>query len=331
MRALKHYWEPLPFEISGHSAMTMVHEDASQEFVAFWAIWPDKTGESARPSYFNRSFETDCWVIGLRSLMHAHFISQHIDPPSGIAIWLTFINALQSSSTIGEINTRLLNWKKEFHLEPSELSEHEQKQVDTFCSFLTEYLQTSSIANLLRSAMAAGAPTDSIEVNGLDTRAMSAHLRQLQATPENILWQAQVGSQTDRDLADPRGNRFNRFAFLPGTASVPGIKGHQKGKMRHNCSSLILALMQVGGIDTYLEGYKEKPAARLTEMIKMGTDAPDAKAAKLKKVNAIGYLPSFSMARYCGTTPHELYEMSKYAEDRRLHPPTKKGSSCCVM
>lgn len=331
MRTLQHYWAPSPYEVSGHSAIT-IDPDGRNEFVAFWAILPDKTEGAASASYFNQDFDTDCRVIGLRKIMHPYFKSP-IDPPSGIGIYLTLIDALQRETSVDAVRVHLSNWKNRFPaITAKTMSDHENAQIDVFCGFIGDYTKTRSFANLYQEALAEGKPTESIEINALNISAMTAKLHEFKAVSDNMLWAAQVGSQTDRDLADSRGNRMNRFAMFPGTGSIPGIKGYQKGKTRHNCSSLIFALLQEGGIDIHLKRYVEQPTARLREMIEMREDeSAESKAEKFKKINAIGWLPSFSMARRCGTTPHELNEMCKYAEDRRLNPPVEKKRVCAMM
>jgi hypothetical protein len=321
MKILHYYWAPSLYEISGHSAMAIIQENGSQEFIGFWAISPDRSDGLTCASYLNQSFNTDCRVIGLRKMIYHDFIKP-INLPVGIGIYLVLINALETAKSIDDIRTRLLNWKNEFaSIQVKTISEHDAEQIDSLCGFISNYRKKRDLTQLLQESLEQGQPTEVIEVNGLDTIRMKAKLDDFLQNPHRLLWAAQIGSQTDCDLSDPRYNCVNFFAMLPGSKSIPGIKGYQKAKIRHNCSSLILALLQEGGIDRHLQGYREKPSARLREIMILNEGISDnKKAEQLKKINTIAYLPAFSMARYCGTTPHELNEMCKYAEAQRLKP-----------
>lgn len=189
MRVLQHYWEPSPYEVSGHSAMT-IDPDGRNEFVAFWAVLPEKTEGAACASYFNQDFVTDCRVIGLRKMMHRYFRAP-IDPPSGIGIYLRLIDALQRETNVDAVRVRLSDWKNSFSTITSKtMSDRENAQVDAFCAFISNYVQTRSLVDLCRESLTEGRPTESIEINTVNVPKMTKKLREFQAVPDNMLWAA---------------------------------------------------------------------------------------------------------------------------------------------
>jgi len=322
MRTVQHYWEPSPYEASGHSAVTL-DPGGRNLFVAFWAILPDKTEGAACAAYFNKDFGTDCRVIGLRKMMHSYFQQNPNDLPSGIGIYLTLITALKEETTVDKVRKRLLNWKKEDRfaaITPKEMSQHEKNQVEIFCQFISDYINTTkALVDLLRDSLTEGKPTESVEIPDLNVPAMITELDKFEANAPNMRWAAKVGSETDCNLSAPHWNRVNFVAQLPFSSFFPGIQGYKKGIIRHNCSSFNLALLQKGGIDLRLEGFVENPAERLAEIIKQREDSVASRAAKLKKITLIRWLPAFSMAHHCGATPCELNMMCKYARNHGLN------------
>lgn len=304
MSVILHYWKPEPHEISGHTALTI-----DNEFVSFWAGSPDKETGAPCTSCFSDTLENDCLILGLRKLIHPAFIAAKIDLPAGMWIYQALIDALKKNISIDEMRESLLNWKNQFlKTDSKEALDHKNTQINLICNFISDYFSKEKITveTLLADAKNGGQPSDSIVLSGLNVDEMLLELQHLKKNKDNLLWAAQVGSRTDRDLTDTKWNRTNLLWKFPGANLMPGLKGFQKGKIRHNCSSMILSLLQVGGIS--LKQYKERPADRLREMIALNeNDTPEQKEVKLKKIDMISLLPKFSMARHCGTTPHEVY------------------------
>ena len=348
-KVIVNYWEPTKPEPGGHCSIKVDHKHGA-EFISFWC---DATNSEAKPTtpIFVESPHVESQIVALRILSYTEFESRKLIQPSGAKLYLKILEELKiildevskknKESAISHVETKLL-----LSSEPDQNTALVNKAL---AKSLTNFIQSNGTENFSSNYYThledIGRPTEKFEVSQLSVTTLLKEWDSLKrlAKDGKLLWAGQVGSKTDKVLEESKEN-LTLYNFIPGADSMPGKKGYIKGCIRHNCTSILLYLMEVAGLTCKNFDESKYVSSALKKMVEIRSEQdPEIKNdwVMALKASAAGSVSTgiklvtrnynYPISNLFGTIPEVFSQIVQtYIAESTLIEADTKETSCSI-